>query len=64
MTITGVIVNITLSTGGSLTLSATQPIYENGLDDIEEGATFEINAIYNGAYWAVTVTNLELYNPS
>jgi NADH:ubiquinone oxidoreductase subunit F (NADH-binding) len=64
MTITGVIVNITLSTGGSLTLSATQPIYENGLDDIEEGATFEINAIYNGAYWAVTVTKLELYNPS
>ena len=64
MTIVGVIVNITLSTGGSLTLSATQQIYENGLSDIEEGATFEINAIYNGSYWAVTVTKLELYNPS
>ena len=62
--IVGVIINITLSTGGSLTLSATQPIYENGLSDIEEGATFEINAIYNGSYWAVTVTKLELYNPS
>ena len=64
MTIVGVIVNITLSTGGSLTLTATQPIYENGLSDIEEGGTFEINAIYNGSYWAVTVTKLELYNPS
>ena len=63
-TITGVIVNITLSTGGSLTLSATQPIYESGLADIEEGATFEINAIYNGSHWAVTATKLELYNPS
>lgn len=59
-TIVGVIINITLSTGGSLTLSATQPIYENGLSDIEEGATFEINAIYNGSYWAITVTKLEL----
>lgn len=63
-TITGVIVNVTLSTGGNLTLTATQPIYENGLSDIEEGGTFEINAIYNGSYWAVTVTKLELYNPS
>ena len=64
MTIVGVIVNIMLSTGGSLTLTATQPIYENGLSDIEEGGTFEINAIYNGSYWAVTATKLELYNPS
>jgi hypothetical protein len=57
--IIGCIFDVTIGTGGSLIINATQDIYESGLSDIEEGKRYEINAIY-ATEWRITVTKLTL----
>lgn len=57
--IIGCIFDVTIGTGGSLIINATQDIYESGLSDIEEGKRYEINAIY-ATEWRITVTELTL----
>lgn len=57
--VTGFIFDVTIGTGGGLSFSATQQIYESGLSDIAEGKRYEINAIY-ATEWRITVTELTL----
>lgn len=58
----GFIVSITMSDAG-LDINTQDDIMDVGLSDLEDGKTYELNFIWNGAYWAVTAIELTTYTP-
>lgn len=58
----GFIVSITMSDAG-LYISTQDDIMDVGLSDLEDGKTYELNFIWNGAYWAITAIELTTYTP-
>lgn len=65
-TITGFMVFVTAPSDEGVRFAAnnSENIKESGLSDVEEGKTYEINAIWNGAAWVITTVEMKVYNPT
>lgn len=65
-TIKGFVLYITIPNDGQggifFAASNDEDITESGLSDVEEGKTYEINAVWNGAVWAITANEFTAYS--
>lgn len=65
-TIKGFILYITIPNDGQggifFAASNDEDITESGLADVEEGKTYEINAVWNGVVWAITANEFTSYS--
>ena len=59
----GFLIYLTINTGGSVDWNANnnETIMASGLSSIAEGKTYEVNAAWNGAVWAITANEFTAY---